>query len=468
MTHEDSGKRILLVDDDPDVAEMVTAFLKQKNMKVIHYCEPEKALQDFLSDRVGADLILTDLNMPGLSGLDLLQRLKKEGRTVPVILITVTNDIETAVSAIEAGAFDYAVKPLHFPQLFITIQRALRFQKLHQENKALKTAVEISQGQPDSLVGQSEVFRRTCDLARRVASTNSTVLIAGESGSGKEIFARAIHNWSPRRGKPFIAINCSAIPENLLESELFGHAKGAFTGASDKKVGLFEEADGGTLFLDEIGDMNLPLQAKLLRVLQERKVKRVGENQMRAIDVRVIAATHKDLRTEVRENRFREDLFFRLNVIPMRVPALRERKEDIIPIATFFLKKFAALNGLDIQGFTPAAKEYLLKNNWKGNVRELENTVERAVALTGGQEVDVGSFLMFDEEIPGAAVPLEDNKNAFVFRYGEKFLSLAEMEKKYIQHVFDKNNHAREMTARILGIDRKTLYRRLQDMESST
>jgi transcriptional regulator with PAS, ATPase and Fis domain len=252
----------------------------------------------------------------------------------------------------------------------------------------------------------------------------------------------------------------------LLESELFGHAKGAFTGAIDKKLGLFEEADGGTLFLDEIGDLSLPLQAKLLRVLQEKEIKRVGENQTRAVDVRVIAATHKDLRLEVQEKRFREDLFFRLNVIPIKIPALRDRREDILPLAEYFLKKFNHLNGTAIIGIKKAAKEFLLTQPWRGNVRELENSIERAVVLSIGNELDLSSFLLFEDTSKLESSSFnEDKQNTFVFRFGDEVEPLSEVEKQYVKFVYERHNHAKEATAKALGIDRKTLYRKLQEIE---
>ncbi|WP_269768131.1 sigma-54 interaction domain-containing protein [Bdellovibrio bacteriovorus] len=322
---------------------------------------------------------------------------------------------------------------------------------------------------PEGIIGKSDAIRKVVDLARRVAKSASTVSITGESGTGKEVFAKAIHNWSPRAKKPFVAINCSAIPENLLESELFGHAKGSFTGAVEKKVGLFEEADGGTLFLDEIGDLNLSLQAKLLRVLQEREIKRVGENQSRPVDVRVIVATHKDLRQEVAEKRFREDLYFRLNVIPVKLPPLRDRREDILPLAEHFLKKYNAINGTQVQGFKKSAKEFLLTQSWRGNVRELENAIERAVVLSSGTEIDVAAFTLFDEPaLQDAFLGGEDKKNAFVFHFGDEVEPLHELEKKYVQFVYERKNRAKELTAKALGIDRKTLYRKLQEIDPQT
>lgn len=462
-------KQILLIEDDIDLAELAIAYFRQKDIQVLHSTDPLEALRQITSGRMTPDAIITDLNLPLMSGVDFIKQLRAAGVNTPIILITVSNDVETAVQAIEAGAYDFVVKPLHFPQLLISAQRAFKYNHLSNENKTLRETIDISKGQhPDGIIGKSETILRLMDLAKRVAKSSSTVSITGESGTGKEVFAKAIHNWSPRNKKPFVAINCSAIPENLLESELFGHAKGSFTGAVDKKIGLFEEADGGTLFLDEIGDLNLTLQAKLLRVLQEREIKRVGENQPRAVDVRVIAATHKDLRHEVQEKHFREDLFFRLNVIPIRIPPLRERREDIIPLAEHFLKKYNTLNGTHITGFKKSAKEFLLTHPWRGNVRELENAIERAVVLSPGPEIDITAFTLFDESVTqqwGAGE--EDAKNAFVVRFGDEVKPLSEVEKKYVQFVYERNNRAKEMTAKALGIDRKTLYRKLQEIEGT-
>lgn len=461
-----SQKTILLIEDDLDLAELVTAFFRQNNIHVVHFTEPLEALKQLIDNKLKPDAIVTDLNLPMFSGIEFLKRLRSEGMNLPVILVTVSNDVDTAVEAIEAGAYDFVVKPIHFPQLLISAQRAFKFISLHAENLDLRNAIDFNKGlNPEGIIGKSEGIRRLMELSRRVAKSAATISITGESGTGKEVFAKAIHNWSPRSKKPFVAINCSAIPENLLESELFGHAKGSFTGAADKKMGLFEEADGGTLFLDEIGDLSLPLQAKILRVLQEREIKRVGENQTRPIDVRVIAATHKDLRHEVQEKRFREDLFFRLNVIPIKIPPLRDRREDILPLAEFFLKKFNALNGTNITGFKKNAKEFLLIQPWRGNVRELENSIERAVVLSSGNEIDISSFVLFDENLDASVASDEqEKKNTFVFKFDE-IEPLHEVEKKYVQFVFERNNRAKEVTAKALGIDRKTLYRKLQEID---
>jgi transcriptional regulator with PAS, ATPase and Fis domain len=304
------------------------------------------------------------------------------------------------------------------------------------------------------------------ELAKRVSSSQASIIISGESGSGKEVVARAVHELGDRKNQPFIAINCSAIPENLLESELFGYAKGAFTGATGSKIGLFEEANNGTLFLDEIGDLALALQAKLLRVLQERKIKRIGENQTRDITARIICATHKNLKKEVEQGRFREDLFFRLNVIPIYMPPLRERKEDILPLSEYFLKKFSLMNNVNIKGFSKGAIQKLEGLPWQGNVRELENAIERAVVLASSETIE-------PEDLPTPEMPHhhEDVKiekaeeDTSIFKI-ENLMTLEEISKRYIEFVFKKNNYAKEQTAKELNIDRKTLYRKLKEIES--
>ncbi|HEY1079477.1 MAG TPA: sigma-54 dependent transcriptional regulator, partial [Bdellovibrio sp.] len=447
-----------------------SAYFRQKNILVIHLADPMEALQAITTGKIKPDAIITDLNLPLMSGLSFIKAVRAEGLQLPIILITVSNDVETAVEAISAGAYDFVVKPLHFPQLLISAQRAFKYKSLNAENESLRQTIDYTKGvNPDGIIGKSDAIRKVIDLAKRVAKSSSTVSIWGESGTGKEVFAKAIHNWSSRSKKSFVAINCSAIPENLLESELFGHAKGSFTGASDKKIGLFEEADGGTLFLDEIGDLNLPLQSKLLRVLQEREIKRVGENQSRPVDVRVIVATHKDLRVEVQEKRFREDLFFRLNVIPMKLPPLRDRREDILPLAEHFLNRYNVLNGTNIVGFKKSAKEFLLTQPWRGNVRELENAIERAVVLATTNEIDASAFSLFEEpSLQETFLSSEDKKNAFIFHFGEEVEPLHELEKKYVQFVYERKNHAKELTAKALGIDRKTLYRKLQEIDPAT
>jgi two-component system, NtrC family, response regulator HydG len=453
---------IVLIDDDLDLLDLLASFFKQRGYKVLAFGNAEEALIEIENKRASPDVVISDLKLPVMSGMDFIRRVRRTNSALPIILMTSEGSVETAVEAIEAGAYDFVLKPLHIPQLLISVQRALFLNEVQQENNNLKSLFQDDVMGLKGVIGKSQGFKKALELARRVASSQANILITGESGSGKEVIAKAVHELGDKKDGPFVAINCSAIPENLLESELFGHAKGAFTGASDKKVGLFEEANKGTLFLDEIGDLSLPLQAKLLRVLQERKVKRIGENQYRDISARIICATHKDLRREVAEGKFREDLFFRLNVIPIFMPPLRERKDDILPLSEYFLKKFALMNNSSVKGFTKEAINKLESYEWKGNVRELENAIERAVVLSNHEYIQVED-LPTEEHFPGNA-DLQASKN-LMFEEHEKPLSLDELSKKYIQHIFDKNGGAKEQTAKDLGIDRKTLYRKLKEMD---
>lgn len=460
--------KILIIDDDLELAELTAAYFRQKDHQVTISERAELSLQSLLKRKENPDLVIVDLGMPEISGIHFIERLKEGGILTPVIVITATRDIETAMHAISVGAIDYVVKPLNFPQLQISAERALRFHRLESENQVLKSAIRLKEGTDfNNIKGKSPAFLKVLDLAQRVAKSQANIAISGESGTGKEVLARAIHNMSPRKDGPFVAINCSAIPENLLESELFGHAKGSFTGASEKKIGLFEEAEGGTLFLDEIGDMSLPLQAKLLRVIQERKVKRVGENQERSLDVRIISATHRDLKVQVAKQLFREDLYFRLHVIPLNLPPLRERTEDILPLAEFFLKKYATLNSSNVRSFSRDAIAWLLRQNWKGNVRELENTIERAVILAQGAAIEVSdlSELTSNLEIINQPIASIDPASALKDALAGSW-TLETLTKKYIVEVLKKNNGQRDRTAKELNMDRKTLYRRLKEIET--
>lgn len=459
--------RLLIIDDDQDIQDLIAGFFRVRNYEVIPYEDAQRALEDITSGKVVCDVVVTDLMLPGISGIEFTQRMKSMGHFTPIILITANKKVEVAVDAIAAGAYDFVVKPLHFPQLLVSVERALYLTQVKEENTTLKTVVQLQEGptSPEGIVGKSQGIKNALNLARRVARSSANILITGESGTGKEVIAKAIHAIGARKKAPFVAINCSAIPENLLESELFGHAKGSFTGAYDKKVGLFEEAEGGTLFLDEIGDLSLPLQAKLLRVLQEKKIKRIGENQYRPINVRILSATHKNLREEINEKRFREDLFFRLNVIPIWIPPLRERKEDIIPLAEFFLRKYSALNGVVPKQFNKEALEYLIHNNWPGNVRELENTVERAVVLAGGDSIRYEDVAVMATQDPTGIK--EETGLRFPTIGKSKILTVEELINKYVQHVLELNHGVKEKTAKDLQIDRKTLYRRLREIENS-
>lgn len=456
---------IALIDDDLDLLDLLTSFFKQRGYKVVAFSNAEEALIEIENKRIEADVVISDLKLPVMSGMEFIKRTRKSIPSLPIILMTSEGSVETAVEAIESGAYDFVLKPLHIPQLLISVQRALHLNEVQTENTNLKS---LFQGQDfmglKGVIGKSQGFKKAMELAKRVSSSQANILISGESGSGKEVIAKAVHELGDKKDGPFIAINCSAIPENLLESELFGHAKGAFTGANDKKIGLFEEANKGTLFLDEIGDLSLPLQAKLLRVLQERKVKRIGENQYRDISARIICATHKDLRKEVSEGKFREDLYFRLNVIPIYMPPLRERKDDILPLSEYFLKKFSLMNNVSVKGFSKDAIQKLENHEWKGNVRELENAIERAVVLSTSdilQSEDLPTEDVFKKE--SSSESESSTKKGLSFE-DDKPVTLDELSKKYIQHIFDKNGGAKEQTAKDLGIDRKTLYRKLKEM----
>lgn len=471
--------RLAIVEDDQDMSEVIEAFFKPRGFDVTTFSTPLDALANLKKNQENFDVIITDLMMPEMSGIEFTQRLHEEDIDIPVILVTGHNDVDLAVQTVEVGAYDFILKPIPFPNLLTSVQRAMHYRKVSGENKVLKAVIQNKEGTGvTGIIGKSAGFRQALDLAKKVAASQAHILVTGESGAGKEVIAKAVHQMGPRAKEPFVTINCSAIPETLLESELFGHAKGSFTGAIDKKVGLFEEAEGGTLFLDEIGDMSLPLQAKLLRVLQEKKIRRIGENQQRNIDVRIVAATHKDLRFEVQERRFREDLYFRLNVIPIRIPPLRQRKEDILPLAEFFLKKYSALNGISLNGFSRDATDHLLNNTWRGNVRELENTVERAVVLATGPVIECKDLVDFEkvstEEIVDAGLPIVSAPPKLTTEMtlekivmNERTLKLEELCQIYILKVLRKNNESKEKTAKELGIDRKTLYRKLAAMQKT-
>jgi two-component system, NtrC family, response regulator HydG len=458
--------KLAVIDDDEDIQELISSFFRNKGYLVTAYSDAALLFAEIQKSGVCIyDVIITDLLLPTISGIEFTKKMKEFGSSVPIILVTGQKSAEVAVQAIQAGAYDFVVKPIHFPQLLVSLERAIYLNQIKADNLTLKMAISVKEGANlDGIIGKSPALLKVIDLAKRVSTSNANIFISGETGSGKEVIAKAIHRFSHRNNKPFIAINCCAIPENLLESELFGHAKGSFTGAISKKLGLFEEADGGTLFLDEIGDLSLPLQSKLLRVLQERKIKRIGENQMREIDVRVISATHRNIRREIVEQRFREDLFFRLNVIPVSLPPLRERKDDILLLADFFIKKYSIMNNRSPKNLSKEAVNSLLINRWPGNVRELENAIERAVVLSQGSEIEE-SDVIIDNPILG--IEALHVKNPYLQLDSSEIIeSLDSITNRYIAHALKLNRGAKDKTARDLGIDRKTLYRRVLEMET--
>jgi DNA-binding NtrC family response regulator len=458
---------IMVIDDDSEMRALVADFLRAEGYRVTEVRLAVEALKrvmagEFSGDESSGardfcaqlDCVISDLNMPEMSGITFTEKFKELAPHVPVILITAFGSIETAIDAIRKGAFDYTTKPFKLTEMSLTVARALRFRDLHLENSRLHHEIEKTQSFA-KIIGKSPGMQEVFDLIRRVANANANVLISGESGTGKERVAHAIHDEGPRRNKPFVAINCTAIPESLLESELFGHSKGAFTGAIVRKRGLFEEADGGTIFLDEIGDMDLALQAKLLRVIQERRVRAIGDTLDREIDVRIIAATHKDLKSAIKNNSFREDLYYRLAVIPIIIPPLRHRLEDIPLLAEYFLKKYSSLNGSTVKGFTQDAMARLMANPWEGNVRELENVIERSVVLARNEFID-------GLDLPRASQG--DVESFFAANHATGALpTLEEIEKRYIKFVLEKTGGRKEKAAQILGVNRRTLYRKERD-----
>ena len=455
---------LMIIDDDPDLLDLLCSFFKQRGYNVLTFADAREALDEIESGKIAVDVVLSDFKLPVMSGVDFIKRIRKMNLVLPIILMTAEGSLEVSLEAIEAGAYDFVLKPLHFPQLLISVQRALFLNQVQTENTTLKSLfTEQDFLGLKGIIGRSQGFKQAMELAKRVSSSQANIIISGESGSGKEVVARAVHELGDRKNQPFVAINCSAIPENLLESELFGYAKGAFTGAMGSKLGLFEEANNGTLFLDEIGDLALPLQAKLLRVLQERKIKRIGENQSRDISARIICATHKNLKKEVEQGRFREDLYFRLNVIPIYMPPLRDRKEDILPLSEYFLKKFSIMNNVSLKGFTKEAIKKLENHNWQGNVRELENAIERAVVLATSEYIEPDDLPSHDY---GASEDKAEASSSNALFTINSLMTLEDVSKKYIEFIFKRNNFAKEQTAKELDIDRKTLYRKLKEIES--
>ncbi|MFO0662910.1 MAG: sigma-54 dependent transcriptional regulator [Polyangiaceae bacterium] len=448
-----SKTRILVVDDDDEARHTFETYLSSNGYSVLGVEDGGVALSAI--EDTPPDLILTDLNMPNMDGLALLEALRERRFTdIPVIMITSETDVEKAVAAMKAGAADYLSKPVNLEALTVVIERSLEHRDMRLERENLRAQLrERDTGGLQGLVGSSPAMQQVYSVAKRVAGSRATVLITGESGTGKGELARALHALSPRSDKPFVSLHCAALAESLLESELFGHEKGSFTGADRRRAGRFEQANGGTLFLDEIGEIPLSMQVKLLKVLQERTFERVGGNESVKVDVRLIAATNRDLETEVEEGRFREDLFYRLNVVHIEMPPLRVRGSDVIVLAEYFLRKFAGDNFKRVSGFSAEAKTKLLAHRWVGNVRALENAVERAVVLSEG-EIITAEDLPFDSSpetqgalrIPGS--------------------TLADIEKYAIMKTLDVCDGSTSKAAEILDMSVRTLQHRLKEYRS--
>ncbi len=452
--------QILVVDDDRAMREMLASLFKERGLWVEEASSAQAALE-LVADR-DFDAVLSDIRMPGLSGIEMVGQLRRLRPRTPVVLMTAFGTIDSAVDAMRAGAFDYITKPFEPDAVSFAIERAIERSALARENEELRRAVEHT-GSLGELIGASAAMREIIALIERVGHSRSSVLITGESGTGKEVIARTLHYHGSRREKAFVPINCTAIPEGLLESELFGHVRGAFTGAHTTKRGLFEKASGGTLFLDEIGDMGLALQGKLLRVLQDREIRAVGGTQPVKVDVRIVAATNKDLAAEMAAGRFREDLFYRLNVIPIHIPPLRERPEDIPPLVEAFLRRHSE----ERRRFVSAdAMAILQAQPWRGNARELENVIERALALTDAETLGPSDIPLpqGSAAAPGATVaaPAAAAGDELLRLAAAREISLADLTEKYTEVVLAHTGGNKVRAARILGIDRKTLYRRAE------
>ena len=443
--------RILVVDDDAPLCETLELGLTKRGYQTATCLSAADALARLLVEDF--DVVVTDLNMRGTGGIELCERIVANRSDIPVIVLTAFGSLDTAVSAIRAGAYDFISKPVELEVLAIAIERAAKHRELREEVRRLRR--EAVRGEPPApFVGQSSAMRSVYDLIERVADSETTVFVTGESGTGKELVATALHSLSRRRKHPFIAINCAAMPEGVLESELFGHTKGAFTDAKNDRSGLFLQAEGGTLFLDEIGDLPLPLQPKLLRVLQERTVRPVGGRSWVPINVRLIVATNRDLESAIEEDRFREELYYRINVVHIDLPPLRSRAGDVLPLAQHFLRQFAMRAGKSVLGISPAAGEKLVAYAWPGNVRELQNCIERSVALARFDQIGV-------DDLPEK---VRSYRSSHVIVAGDdpsELVRMEELERRYIVRVMEAVGGNKTAAARILGLDRKRLYRML-------
>jgi DNA-binding NtrC family response regulator len=444
----ESTIRILVVDDEKIIRDGSSRILAKEGYAVITAGSGEEALERY--DREPFDLILLDVKMPGIGGIETLRKLKEIDPGLTVLIVTGYPSTETAVKAIKLGAYDYVTKPFTPDVLRVAVNRALERKTLLNENQHLRQQLKMKD-EVDTIIGQSESMRNIYELVRRTAPTDSTVLITGESGTGKELVARAIHDYSLREEGEFVTVDCSSLVETLLESELFGHVKGSFTGAIQAKYGSFELANGGTFFFDEIGNLSLDIQAKLLRAIQEKEIKPVGGEKSIKVDVRIIAATNQDLRQAIANKSFREDLYYRLNVVPIHIPPLRERKEDIPLLVNHFLKKYNRKKEVPVTRVEPETTKLLMSYHWPGNVRELENSIERALILEDG-----------DTLLPGNFPWLAGKRQMRTVAGSSKVYSLEELEKQHIGRVLKETEGHRGKAANLLGIDRKTLYQKIK------
>ncbi|MFP4167490.1 MAG: sigma-54-dependent transcriptional regulator [Desulfonatronovibrionaceae bacterium] len=450
-------EKMLIVDDEEDICFSLRGILEDEGYRVEQAPDGESALEKMDRD---TDVVFLDIWLPGIDGLEVLDRLRSDFPDAVVVMISGHGNIETAVKAIKKGAFDFIEKPLSLEKVLVTAGKALEFRRIKVENRDLRS--QISHKGVTDISGDSAPIRRLRQVIDRVAGVNSWVLITGENGTGKEIVARAIHARSRQASKPMVAVNCAAIPEELIESELFGHEKGAFTGANDSRRGKFEQADGGILFLDEIGDMSMKTQAKILRILQEQKFERVGGRRTIEVNVRVIAATNKDLEQEIKENRFRQDLYFRLNVFPIHVPALRERLQDIPALLQEFVHGFSEEHNFKPISFSRAAVRRLQEMDWPGNVRELKNFVERMYILYPGQEITEDILGLVDQAETGEEPRGEQEHLQELLHAGDFKEARAEFEAAYLKEKLKEFGGNISRVAEAIGLERSSLHRKLK------
>jgi len=448
-------RRILIVDDEESFRSMLTVILKKEGYEVESAANGEEGLQRLSASDF--DHVLCDIRMPQMDGLEFLEESKKAGAEVPIIMMSAYGTVDTAIEAMKLGAYDYISKPFKPDEIILTLKKAEERERLRRENELLKKEVK-KEYRFENIVSKNQKMTKIFETIQKVAPYKSTVLITGESGTGKELVAKAIHYNSDRAKRLFVPVNCGAIPENLLESELFGHVKGAFTDAIRTKKGLFEEADGGTIFLDEIGELPAQLQVKLLRVLQDGQIRRVGDSKSIQIDVRVIAATAKNLSDEVREGRFRDDLFYRLNVLHLSIPPLRERKEDIPLLVQHFINKYNQMLNKQIQEISPKALESLMNYKWSGNVRELENTIERAVVLCDGQRIEFENLPSQIRDFKNEIIPLQVAEEEYSIKKAMRQLEIGLIQKALKK---TKGNHTQ--AARLLEISHRALLYKIKD-----
>jgi DNA-binding NtrC family response regulator len=446
------SSRILIVDDDASLCSMLAEGLRLHGFESIWETSAQDALTRASNEDF--DVVVTDINMRGMSGIDLCRHIAETRSDVPVVVITAFGSLDTAVAAIRAGAYDFVTKPFDIDAIAIVLERAAKHHQLREEVRRLRQAVSETQ-RFDELIGASAPMRKVYDLLERLSQSDATVLVTGESGTGKELVARALHRRSKRAEGPFVAVNCAAVPEALLESELFGHVRGAFTDAKATHTGLLAQSSGGTFFLDEIGDMPLGLQPKLLRALEERVVRPVGAEKDVSFDARIVAATHRDIESLVEEGRFREDLYYRINVVHLEMPPLRARGGDILLLAQNYVERFASQTAKPIQGISSQAAEKLLAYSWPGNVREIRNCMERAVALTRHTLIAAEDLPEKVRDFMGSHVIVAGNDPS-------ELVPLDEVERRYILKVMDAVRGNKTMAAQVLGLDRKTLYRKLE------